>query len=636
MKKILCIILSFVVIFSVTGVAFAEKSEKYNTPVIIIPGFLQTTLKTVTEDGVYENVWLPDFLGKPEVLVKDLPQVLTSLFGAFRDDPEGFGKELMELIYDLAPGMLCNPDGTSVYPVEHIENNPAKRNMTYIKSEEKKSGMLAYYTFANYICESGYADPDNVFVFEYDGRMDAIVNAEELRAFISDVKTYTGKDKVTLFGVSYGGQIAETYLHFYMDEEDVEKAVFNVPSFCGTNFADRILNGKVEFALDDVVDIVESITRSDTEFNRILKDVSPEFFSRLLNGLSPRLAEFVRYWGAVYSLTTPELYESLKHTFLDSTESAEIIKRNDIIHYEVMPQVKNTLQRCMDKGIDIAIHAASGLQLALGGEENSDLLLAVKDVTGATATPFGKRFADGYQGLGTNCNDKTHNHISPSGEIDATTAFLPENTWFVDGQHHAMFQYENYGLELAAKAVCTDELKNIYSDPEYPQFRVSDNPHRGVYVEFDESTSGYISGDDSRLIIENTYEYNKIKLISVRASGIDIKFDDVRGVVLNPGEKLELSFLGDAESSASLKGTVTVRYLKIDTISTVTERSFNFSVLSDNMSVGDEVVVDNEYYNGNTSGMTFIEHVIYAITNILDMIRVLYDFLLSDTFSFLL
>ena len=54
------------------------------------------------------------------------------------------------------------------------------------------------------------------------------------------------------------------------------------------------------------------------------------------------------------------------------------------------------------------------------------------------------------------------------------------------------------------------------------------------------------------------------------------------------------------------------------------------------MSVGDEVVVDNEYYNGNTSGMTFIEHVIYAITNILDMIRVLYDFLLSDTFSFLL
>ena len=253
-----------------------------------------------------------------------------------------------------------------------------------------------------------------------------------------------------------------------------------------------------------------------------------------------------------------------------------------------------------------------------------------------SATPFGKRFADGYKGLGTNCNDETHNHISPSGEIDATTAFLPENTWFVDGQHHAMFQYENYGLDLAAKAVCTDELKNIYSDPDYPQFRVSDNPHRGVYAEFDKSSSGYINVDDTKLIIENTYKDNKIRLVSVRANGIDIKFDDVRGVVLKPGEKLELPFSGDVDRADTLKSVVTVRYLKIDSISTVTERTFNFSVLSENVPVGNKVIVDNEYYNGDTSGMSFVERVIYAMTYVIDMIRVLSDFISSDTFSFLL
>ena len=636
MKKIVCIILSLVMIFSITGVAFAEKGEKYDTPVIVIPGFMQTALKTVTEDGIIEKVWLPDFLGKPDVLVEDLPQVIMSLFGVFKDDPEGLGDALMELIYDLAPGMLCNPDGTSIHPVDHKENDPAKRNIAYIKSGEEKVDMQAYYTFANYICENGYADAENVFVFEYDGRMDAIILADELRTFIGKVKEYTGKDKVALFGVSYGGQIAETYLHFYMDDNDVEKAVLQVPSLNGTNFADRILLGKVEFALDDVIDIAESIMKSDTEFNRILKDASPEFFSRLLNGISPKLSEFARYWGSVYSLTTPELYESLKEAFLDETESAELIKRNDIIHYEVMPQVKDTLLRCQEKGIYIAIHAASGHQLALGGEENSDLLLSVEDVTGAVTTPFGKRFGDGYKGAGTNCSNEAHNHISPSGEIDATTAFLPENTWFVDGQHHAMFQYENYGLTLAAKAVCTDELYDVHSDSDYPQFRVSDNPHRGVYAEFDHSTSGFISEDDTKLIVENTYKNNTIRLVSVKAKGADIKFGKVSDITLKPGEKAELSFTGDLSDADSTKAAITVKYLKRDAVSTVTERKFDFTLQNGVSDEKGELSVDNEYYNGDTSGMPFLQRVIHALTYVVDLFRVLSDFLKSEAFSFLL
>ena len=636
LKKIVCIILSLVMIFSVTGVAFAEKSEKYDTPVIVIPGFMQTALRTVTEDGIIEKVWLPDFLGKPEVLVEDLPQLIISLFGVFKDDPEGLGDALMELIADLAPGMFCNPDGTSIHPVEHQENDPAKRNMAYIKSGEENVDMQAYYTFANYICENGYADAENVFVFEYDGRMDAMILADELRTFIGRVKEYTGKDKVTLFGVSYGRQIAETYLHFYMDDNDVEKAVLQVPSLGGTNFADRILLGKVEFALDDVIDIAECIMKSDTEFNRILKDASPEFFSRLLNGISPRLSEFARYWGSVYSLTTPELYENLKKTFLDETASAELIKRNDIIHYEVMPQVQNTLLKCQEKGIYVAIHAASGHQLALGGEENSDLLLSVKDVTGAATTLFGKRFKDGYKGVGTNCSNEKHNHISPSGEIDATTAFLPEHTWFVDGQHHAMFQYENYGLTLAAKAVCTDELKDVHSDPAYPQFRVSDNPHRGVYAEFDCSTSGFIGEGDTKLIVENTYKNNTIRLVSVKVKGADISFGKVSDITLKPGEKAELSFTGDLSDADSTKAAITVKYLKRDTVSTVTERKFDFTLQNGVTDEKGELIVDNEYYNGDTSGMPFLQRMIHAVTYVIDLFRVLSDFLTSDAFSFLI
>lgn len=636
MKKALCLLLSFVMVFSITGVAFAKKTDKNETPVIIIPGFMQTTLLSDNEKGETEKVWLPDFLKKLDIIGKSLPEILLSFVSAIADKPEKLGAELMELINDLAPKMVCNPDGTSVHPVYHLENDPAKRNMAFIKGEKEKPGMQAYYTFANYICDEGYTDADNVFIFEYDGRMDALFLAENLRDFIKDVKAYTGKDKVRLFGVSYGGQIAETYLHFYMNDKDVEKAVFNVPSFGGTNFGHRILNGSVEFALDDVMDIIESITGSDTEFNRILKDVDPEFFSRTLNGIMEGIRAFAKYWGSVYSLTSVEYYDELKNQFLDEKESAEIIRRNDIIHYEVMPKVGETLRKCMDEGIYIAVHAASGLQLALGGEENSDLLLSVKDVTGATTTLFGERYKDGYKGAGTACSDKSHNHISPSGEVDASTAYLPENTWFVDGQHHAMFQYENYGLNLAAKTLCTDELKDVHSDPDYPQFRASDNPHRGVYAEFDSSTSGFISKKDGAFIIENTYKNNKIRILSVTVKGAEVSFHLPFKRTLSPGEKLKVGFDGDFTKAASSKASVKVKYVKLDNISHITDRKFDFTVLKEYENDDGNLTVKNELYCGDTSGMPVLKRAAVTLINILDIIFVLIDFIGSDAFRYLL
>ena len=235
---------------------------------------------------------------------------------AFADTPEALGQALMNMMSELMPKMMCNPDGTSLYPVTHYENDPEKRNMHYIKNSGEKVSMQAYYTFADHICKEGYAKAENVFVFEYDGRMDALTVADELRDFVKAVKSYSGKDKVRLFGVSYGGQITETYLHLYKNDGDVEKVVFSVPSFGGTNFGDRLLNGTVDFALDDVIGIIENITGSDTDYGKLLKDVDPEFFSRLLNGVSAGITEYAKYWGSVYSLTSVEYYESLKAKFL--------------------------------------------------------------------------------------------------------------------------------------------------------------------------------------------------------------------------------------------------------------------------------------------------------------------------------
>ena len=539
----------------------------------------------------------------------------------------------MHTLSELMPMMKCEPDGSSTYDVYSYENNPEKRSFAAIKKDENVH-MQGYYTFMDYICKNGYADEENVFVYEYDGRMDALTLADELHSFVKRVKEYTQKDKVRLFGVSYGGQIALTYLHFYLNDGDVEKAVFAAPTFKGTTFAERLLCGRVDFALDDVIDIAESIMGSDTDFGRALKDVNQERFSRILNAVSEGNSEYAKYWGAAYSMSTVEDYEVLKKTFLDEEESAEIIRKNDIIHYEVMPRVKSTLEECIAQGTDIAIYACSGIEMAMGGEENSDLLLAVEDVTGAVAAPLGKSFAVGYRGKGTSCKNRDHCHISPTGEIDATTAYLPEKTWFSDGAHHAMFQYEKYGAELAARLLCTDGLKDVHTDSEFPQFMYSTNPHRGIYAEFNNSLPGYMSPSDSCLTVENLYKENEIRIISVKAEGADISFTLENPVRLLPGEKAELSFEGALPENAFRTG-ITIEYIKDDSIDILCDRELVFTYYGSGGSTDGELVV-NDFYNGDSSGMSFFKRILYTFIYCIDILHVLKSFFMSDAFRYLL
>ena len=65
----------------------------------------------------------------------------------------------------------------------------------------------------------------------------------------------------------------------------------------------------------------------------------------------------------------------------------------------------------------------------------------------------------------------------PSREIDASSAYLPENTWFVEGQYHGQYFYEEYTRSLVTKLLFTDEIKDVHSSKAFPQFEFSNNPY---------------------------------------------------------------------------------------------------------------------------------------------------------------
>lgn len=581
MKKLISLLLCVTLLISTGGIfAIAESAD--DTPVIIVPGFLQPFMFIEGENGAEdEYLWLMAKETLLEQIVNDLPALIPAFAGLTLGKAEQFGATLGKTAFSMGQKLRCNPDGTSVYPVTHYKNDPTKSNAKYLKenvSREAERKNFLFESFVDYAVANGYADLEDIYIFEFDSRHDTIQIANELRTFIKDVKEYTGSDKVNLFTISYGGLITSTYLYYYKNECDVNKAVLNVPPLQGTDFIDKLFRKNIDLPMRSLADFVESVLGADTEVASIFEANDIDALNAILEGAVDGMLEVVQYWSSMYTITSPDLYENMKRDFLNSLEAADMIERNDIIHYEIMPSMSRIFAECKALGTDISIITCSGIDMVFGGDLNGDLLVPTYSASGAKVAKLGERFADGYTGAKTACSNPAHNHVSPSMEIDASCAFLPENTWFVEDSYHAQFELEEYVCSLCAKLVFTDELKDVYSDPAYPQFENSDNAHMGLHMSFNSSPTGYLSSADSSLVIRNVYSDSSVKILSVIANGVELSFDAKDIPVIAPGESVEISFSGTVPAVSAKRGELTVNYIKTSGIVGPTSKIFEFTV----------------------------------------------------------
>ncbi len=569
MKKVISLILCVAMLAaSLTVFASAQQSEKNDTPVIFVPGFLQPYMFIENEEEGQEDfyVWLPHIETIINRIIEDLPNFLRALFGLVGGDVRGFGEVLGGGAYAVAEKMRCNPDGSSIYPITHYNNDPAEANGANLKKIVDKEGErknFLFEDFADYLAANNYKDYEDIFIFEYDSRHDAIEIADELREYIKAVKEYTGAPKVNVFTVSYGGLITSCYLYSYMQECDVEKVVMNVPPLQGTDFPDRLFRATVDLPLYTIVDFAESVLGIGTDIASLVANADNSFFNTLLNAASSGMIDVVQYWGSVYSITSTDYYEGLKRDFLDPVESTKIIENTDKIHYEIMPAMAQTFEKCREYGIGVSILTCTGANIIFGGTLDGDILVPTYSASGAKTADYGKCFENGYEPIGTACSDPSHNHVSPDMQIDATCAYLPENTWFLDKSYHAMFELEDYSLALFAKLLCTDELKDVHSDPNFPQFEYSYNPHRGIHAGFDSSLPGYISSTDTALVVKNLYKSSPIVITKITAEGSGLSFNIPAGKIIKPGQSLEISCSGTVPDVSATRCVVQVSYLKI-------------------------------------------------------------------------
>ena len=576
MKKIISVLICTVMAFSaINAEAFAVKK---NIPTVLISGFMCSQLYLDFGEENQKKVWgieVGDVFGR---IKDDFSNLAKSTAGLLIGRKDNFAATLGEGAAAILEKLSCLPDGTSEYNIGFYPNNPQTSNLEYMLSDENRKKYLYEIPFCEYY--STVTDPSHVFVFQYDSRMDPFTISENLRSYIKAIKEYTGAEKVNVFALSYGGLITSTYLTRYGSEKDVGKAVMSVPALGGTDIPYRIFTRNIDFPLEVLIKFFETATRGESNFARFFE------YSERLEGLgdfaqtvcSEGLTDIIKYWPSIWALCSTEYYEGLKAEILDPVENKLIIDAADKVHYEVMENLPETFAACKENGTEIFILCSTGSSICLGGENNGDAVLPAKGVSGATCAPLGKRFANGYQGVKTSCSDPSHNHISPSMEIDASSAYLPENTWFVDGQYHGQYYYEDYTRSLVTKLLLTDEIKDIYSDPDYPQFEISNHSYRTVYAGFDKSLSGFINSKDKTLNIKNISDSNHIKILSVIADGVNLEFDVSDSGFISSGETAFVPFSGELPDEGSVYAGITVNYIEIGSLTPFCSSHFDFTV----------------------------------------------------------
>mgnify|MGYP003289934649 CR=1 FL=1 len=296
------------------------------------------------------------------------------------------------------------------------------------------------------------------------------------------------------------------------------------------------------------------------------------------NAIAPKIMENIGLWQCLWDFIPLEHYEDLKAELLDPVECAELIKRSDYMHYEIMsPEGENYFgkgfKKAQDAGTNVYIMAGYNAKSVSGGEGTSDAIIPTAGATGATVAPYGERFADGYiQKVNTGLYQ-----VSPSFTVDASTSYMPYHTWFIENYYHGMTLNDDYTRSLAMNLLFTDNSYDVTTMEGYSQFHATSNIAHGVHAQFNNCTEGHLTKDSDAIIVKNLSAEKDILLMKVNADGLEISFP-AKPVVIKAGESVEIPFTGEIPDIRGKNFEITVSYFA-PTITVLGERKFDFTLM---------------------------------------------------------
>lgn len=592
MKKTLAVILSIIIALTLSIQSFAaviDREEFY--PIIIVPGYSASGLYMQNEDGTKTHVWGID----TELILKRVLARSIDLARGVKELTKGNAQLIADTVgpefAQMFEHMRCNPDGTSVYDVHTYTSTAADSNNTYLLENEDGKYMYEQEIMAMFGSYIGEDWNDYIFNFSTDFRMNVEKCAANLDRYIDSVLEYTGAEKVNIYCVSHGGQVGATFLNLYGEKkaDKINNVLLTIPAIGGSTIAYAFYTGDIKFDEENLLYFIENGMMFEDDYHWLMSNENLNFIDEVLCCLLPYIKNVMGYWGSMLDFVPANDYESIRNTCFNSEESAPLLEKSDRFHREIYPSMAQKLQACVDAGINVYIIAGMGNKDIVGRGEAGDAIISASSSTGAACAPYGKRFANGYETLKTVCGDSTHNHLSPSMEVDASTCYLPEYTWFVDGFYHGMTVKSDYNTELITRLMFTDDRIDIYTYEEFPQFHADTNRCQAVFAHFNNSVEGYVSQTDNTLVVENCSKKYPLRLVSVSCGGMELDFDNSFLKEIPVGGKIEIPFKGEIPCASGVKTEVTVNYVQVGAVTPIGSRTFDFTVMN-----GEKVSFDSE------------------------------------------
>ena len=479
MKKALALLLSVLIAFSLFTVAFATEDI---TPVIIVSGMNCFPL-TLAETG--EQVWPPKGDSILAVVKENIVPLGKFLF---TKDWQYLADELIDDVYKgIFEKVACDEKGESVYDIEtkifpkSLDNYPEDFRDSELSVSEKGIAKSLMREIGG----------DNVYYFNYDWRLSPMKHADDLSAFIENVKKEKGSDKVTLIPCSMGGTVTNAYLYKY-GSESVQKIIYTMAAFQGLSSVGEMFSRGIDLDVSTIMSYMFSVNKDDLKMQIVmalvntavelmpsLEKLADEFIDESLSELNDRIYDelMIKSMGTFagwWALVPDEYYDNAKEAFFGGKAPESFIEVIDSYHCNVHRNAKKIMRDAADKGTEIYIISSYGFVGAPYTNQamtQTDCLIETHYQSGRAITaPYGKPFPKDYEAAGTMCNDKSHNHVSTDGIIDASACFFPENTWFIKYNNHVGMPMGTDCEKLMVYLVTADRYVTVHSNKDLPQF----------------------------------------------------------------------------------------------------------------------------------------------------------------------
>ncbi len=483
LKRVLCVFLALAMMLSIPAYADNEgyvPDYDTETPVIIVHGMSQNNTYLVDENGE----WVPDETGYVTgwpleidvmpLVKRALPNMLLSIM--FRKDV-GLTDAMYEGTYNALS--LIEKDNEGKY-INNIEVPCYEMPMSELPEDVKEE----YYTFLPIQELSEIVGEDDVYYFGYDSLGDVMHETEKLHHYIHDVvlpKSPNGQIK--LCHISLGGTIAINYLETYPEDyELIKKMVFVIPAIDGSDIIGDLFTGNLSVFYDDNTlyeDLLVTLlgeTPLAYLLNMVLRILPSDVLKSALGGLANGLVDIAAVRSTMlWALCPDAYYEEAKSIWLEDNEELSGILEDVEYFMNARANFEENLFALRDTGCEIFNLACYDVNLFPLCKEyrtkNADRVIhAESPAMGATFANLGETLGDDYKAAGTYCNNPAHNHLSPDGVVDATTGLLPCTTWYFKAQAHEQLPENDVALGLAIRAMTDNNMKDVYSNPAYPQF----------------------------------------------------------------------------------------------------------------------------------------------------------------------